>query len=131
MIKSYFEWVKVETATLLLLFEEMYVAEMTVHAKYIFINMHEYLAPLSPCNMGLIFCNVACKLLIGSICLFLPLLKTPAVHQLFPPSSLGAAQTHRSQYVFLRPKCKCIVIKERLLHVQCVRRWVFLSPLPF
>lgn len=43
---------------------------MTVHAKYIFINMHEYLAPLSPCNLGLIYCNDACMLLVRSFCLF-------------------------------------------------------------
>lgn len=61
MTKSCIEWVKVETATLLLFFEEMYVAEMTVHAKYIFINMHEYLDPLSPYNMGLICCNDVCR----------------------------------------------------------------------
>lgn len=72
-VKSCIEWVKVETATLLLFFEEMYVAEMTVHAKSIFINMHEYLDPSAPYNMGLICCNDTCMPLIGSsfFCLFL------------------------------------------------------------
>lgn len=52
-----------ETATLPLFFlKEMYVAEMTVHAKYIFINMHEDLEPLSPYNnTGLICCYDVCR----------------------------------------------------------------------
>lgn len=110
---------EVETDTLLLFSEEMYVTEMAVHAKYIFINMHEYLDPLSSYNVGLICCNDTCMLLIGSFCfLFFHFLETPAVHRFFPVP-WEAAQSHRSQYLFPSSHItsrKRNVIKERQCH---------------
>lgn len=133
MTKSCIEWVKVETATLLLFFEQMYVAEMTVHAKYIFINMHEYLDPLSPYNMGLICCNETSLPLIGSFCFFV-FYTSPGNTCSSPDSPQFLGRQHSPtdhSIISLRPKCKCNVIKERPLLVHCVRRWVSLSPLPF
>lgn len=119
-VKSCIEWVKVETATLLLFFKEMYVAEMTVHAKSIFINMHEYLNPSAPYNMGLICCNDTCMPLIGSsffVCFYTSPGNTCSSPTL--PSSLGGS-TVPPITVSFPSKCKCNVIKERPLSTYTV-----------